>query len=110
MSRKKTSHNKRDRLFSTGAVRNSDEGKPKMSLLPHKEFIRVLMRYREGADIRGDHNWKNGMQLSELYNSAQRHLMAWFMKDVSEDHAAAAVWNILCAMWMEQNKQEMDDR
>ena len=55
MSRKKTSHNKRDRLFSTGAIRNSDEGKPKMSLLPHKEFIRVLMRYREGADISCDH-------------------------------------------------------
>jgi hypothetical protein len=50
------------------------------------------------------------MQLSELYNSAQRHLMAWYMKDASEDHAAAAVWNILCAMWMEKNKQEMDDR
>lgn len=98
------------RKFATGAVRNDDVGKPQMSLIPHAELLRVLDRYRDGANKFGPHNWKCGMQLSELYNSAQRHLMAWYMKDASEDHAAAAVWNILCAMWMEQNKQEMDDR
>ncbi len=98
------------RKFATGAVRNDDAGKPQMSLIPHAELLRVLERYRDGAVKFGASNWKCGMQLSELYNSAQRHLMAWFMKDASEDHAAAAVWNILCAMWMEQNKQEMDDR
>ena len=98
------------RKFETGAHRNDDAGKPKMSLIPHAELMRVLDRYRAGADKFGAHNWKNGMQLSELYDSAQRHLTSWYMKDQSEDHAAAAVWNILCAMWMEQNKPQMDDR
>lgn len=98
------------REFTTGARRNNDAGKPKMSLMPHNELMRVLERYRAGAEKFGAHNWKNGMQLSELYDSAQRHLTSWYMQDQSEDHAAAAVWNILCAMWMEQNKPEMDDR
>lgn len=98
------------RKFNTGAHRNDDAGKPQMALIPHDELMRVLDRYRAGADKFGANNWKKGMQLSELYNSAQRHLIAWYMKDASEDHAAAAVWNILCAMWMENNKQEMDDR
>jgi len=98
------------RTFETGAHRNDDAGKNKMSLVPHKELMRVMKRYRDGADNFGANNWQNGMKLTELYDSAQRHLMAWFMKEGDEDHAAAAVWNILCAMWMEKNKQEMDDR
>lgn len=98
------------REFETGAHRNDDAGKPKMSLIPHAELIRVLDRYRNGADRFGANNWQHGMPLAELYDSAQRHLMAWFMKDATEDHAAAAVWNILCAMWIEKNKPEMDNR
>lgn len=98
------------RSFSTGAHRNDDAGKLKMSLVPHKELQRVMKRYRDGADKFGANNWQHGMPLSELYDSCQRHLMAWFTGDKSEDHAAAAVWNILCAMWMEENSAEMDDR
>lgn len=98
------------RTFETGAHRNDDAGKPKMSLIPHEELIRVLDRYRTGADRFGANNWKNGMKLTELYDSAQRHLTSWFMGDTTEDHAAAAVWNIMGAMWMEKNKPEMDDR
>ena len=98
------------RSFGTGAIRNDATGKPRMSLLPHDEILRVLERYREGAASKGEDNWKLGMPVREMYDSAQRHLMAWWMGDKSEDHAAAAVWNILGAMWMEKNKPEMDSR
>lgn len=98
------------RSFTTGAVRNEDIGKFKMSLIPHEELIRVAQRYREGADAKGKNNWQLGIQLTELYDSAQRHLTSWFMGDKAEDHAAAAIWNIMGAMWMEKNKPEMDDR
>lgn len=98
------------RTFETGAHRNDDIGKPKMSLIPHEELMRVLVHYRAGADSKGANNWKLGMKLTELYDSAQRHLTSWFMGDKTEDHAAAAIWNIMGAMWMEKNKPEMDDR
>lgn len=98
------------REFGTGAIRNAAPGKLKMSLVPHKEFQRVMKRYAEGAENFGNHNWSNGMPLSELYDSAQRHMTAWFLKETDEDHLAAACWNMLCAMWMEKHKPEMDDR
>jgi hypothetical protein len=98
------------RTFENGAHRNNDAGKPKMSLIPHEAFQRVMDRFRAGADVFGPNNWQNGMPLTELYDSANRHLQGWFSGDKSEDHMAAAVWNILCAMWMEKNKPEFDDR
>lgn len=98
------------RSFGTGAVRNDSTGKIKMSLVPTEELIRVAQRYTEGAEAKGANNWKLGIPLTEMYDSAQRHLLAWFQNDKSEDHAAAAVWNILSAMWLEKNKPELDDR
>ena len=44
-----------------------------------------------------------GMPLSVYYDCANRHLEAWWNDDQNEDHAAAVVWNMLCAMWTEAN-------
>lgn len=100
-----------NRTFDTGAQRDQDTNKPQMSLMPHDELIRVMNHYKSGAKKYGANNWKNGMPLSVYYDSAQRHLLKWWQGDTTEDHAAAAVWNIMCAMWTEKNKQDtMDDR
>jgi hypothetical protein len=81
-----------------------------MSLLPPCELERVLDRYTNGAQLYGDHNWKNGMHVSILYDSCMRHLIQFVKKDQSEDHLAAAVWNIIGMMWIESNKPDLDDR
>jgi hypothetical protein len=99
-----------NRQFETGAQRDTAKGKPRLSLVPHKELKRVAQHYVGGAGKYGENNWKHGMPLSVFYDSAQRHLTSWFEGDQNEDHAAAAIWNIMCAMWTEQNKPEMDDR
>mgnify|MGYP000243423839 CR=1 FL=1 len=99
-----------NRQFETGAQRDTGEGKPRMSLIPIEELDRVARHYTTGAAKYGANNWKKGMPLSVYYDSAQRHMMKWYFGDKSEDHLAAAVWNILGAMWTEQNKPEMDDR
>jgi len=98
------------REFSTGAHRDTDIGKPKMSLIPTEELIRVMQHFRNGADKYGESNWKKGMTTSVFYDSAQRHLLKWWMGQDDEDHMAAVVWNIMCAMWTEKNKPELDDR
>lgn len=98
-----------NRQFKTGAQRDTGDGKLRMSLIPQKELDRVLVRYLEGAEKYGESNWMKGMPLSVYYDSAMRHLQAWFAGEDSEDHAAAAVWNILCAMWSE-DKPNLDDR
>lgn len=99
-----------NRVFETGAQRDTGEGKLRMSLLPHKELNRVLERYLDGAETYGENNWKKGMKYSVLYDCAQRHLQKDFLGYDDEDHLAAAVWNILGIMWTLENKPDMDDR
>jgi len=48
--------------------------------------------------------------LSVYYDCAHRHLEAWWRCEDSEDHAAAVVWNMLCAMHTERKSRELDDR
>jgi Domain of unknown function (DUF5664) len=99
-----------NRKFSTGAQRDTDEGKPRMSLIPTEEFIRVMNHYRKGGEKYGFDNWKHGMTTSVFYDSAQRHLLKWWAGEEDEDHLSAVVWNVMGAMWTQKNKPELDDR
>lgn len=106
-----------NRHFDSGAQRDKSDGKLRMSLIPQQELDRVLSRFLEGAEKYGEHNWKLGMPLSVYYDCMHRHLTAWWSGDDSEDHAAAVVWNMLCAMWTEKNSRKahgvhdkLDDR
>lgn len=95
-----------NRQFDTGAQRDTSDGKLRMSLIPQQELQRVMKRYLDGAEKYGENNWMRGMPLSVYYDSAHRHLNAWWSGDDDEDHAAAAVWNMLCAMWTENNHND----
>ena len=107
-----------NRQFQSGAQRDNGTDKLRMSLIPQQELKRVMKRYLDGAEKYGENNWMKGMPLSVYYDSATRHLQEWFAGDTNEDHAAAAVWNILCAMWTEKNQhailsttgEKLDDR
>jgi hypothetical protein len=90
-----------NRKFETGAQRDTSDGKLRMSLIPQQELKRVMKRYLDGAEKYGENNWMEGMPLSVYYDCAHRHLDAWWRGDNDEDHAAAVVWNMLCAMWTE---------
>jgi len=98
------------RKFETGAQRDTDIGKPKMSLVPTAELVRLMNHYRNGGAKYGENNWKCGMKTSVFYDSAQRHLLKWWMGEKDEDHLAAVLWNVMSAMWTEENKPELDDR
>lgn len=98
------------RKFKTGAQRDNDDGKPRLSLIPTKELLRVAVHYTNGGKKYGFENWKKGMKTSVYYDSAQRHLLKWWSGETDEDHLAAVVWNVLGAMWTEQNLSEMDDK
>ena len=93
----------KNRQFETGAQRDTGDGKLRMSLVPQQELKRVMKRYLDGAVKYGENNWMQGMPLSVYYDCANRHLEAWWRGETDEDHAAAVVWNMLCAMWTETN-------
>jgi len=96
----------KNRQFATGAQRDTSEDKLRMSLIPQQELKRVMKRYLDGAEKYGENNWMRGMPLSVYYDCAHRHLDAWWRGDDKEDHAAAVVWNMLCAMWTESNSND----
>lgn len=81
-----------------------------MSLVPTEELMRVAKHFTNGAEKYGENNWKLGQPTSVLYDSAQRHLTKWWSGETDEDHCAAAIWNIMAAMWIEKHKPELDDR
>ena len=98
-----------NRQFESGAQRDTSDGKLRMSLVPQEELKRVMQRYLDGAEKYGESNWMKGMPLSVYYDCAHRHLEAWWNDKRDEDHAAAAVWNILCAMWTEKNARTLPE-
>jgi len=50
------------------------------------------------------------MDYSVFYDSAQRHMMQWWEGDETEDHLAAAAWNIMSLMHIEKHQPGFDDR
>ena len=93
------------RRFSTGATRDTDEGKPRyagfLSPLVLQAFGDYMHRHRQQQDgtLREADNWKKGMPNREYLESAFRHLHDWWLID--EGHAEEAREDLkeaLCAV------------
>lgn len=96
--------------FNTGALRDRPEGKGMPSLVSPIGFMRLSKRCEYGHLKYGNgRNWEKGMPVSEFIDSALRHIMQYLNGDDSEDHLAASMWNIQCAMHMEEKMPEMQD-
>lgn len=95
--------------FSTGAVRDMQEGKGSMISLPWVAILRLARHYEEGAKKYGLFNYQKGINLSSFIDSACRHLAKYQCGCDDEDHLAAAAFNVLGAMLMENTKPELID-
>jgi hypothetical protein len=102
-----------DRLSSNGDItttagggkRDSDAGKPQYDLLPWDAVDRIVWHLMLGAEKYDRHNWAKGIPALRCFQSAMRHLIAWFMGKRDEDHLAAAGCNILFLLAFEQRKR-----
>jgi len=88
--------------FTTGAVRDTQEGKGRYDLLPFQAIERLAIHYENGAKKYGDHNWRKGMPLMRYFSSAMRHMFRWVWRYTDEDHLAAAIWNLCSILETEQ--------
>lgn len=95
--------------FSTGMVRDTQDGKPRYDLIPAEGLRRLADLYARGAEKYDENNWQKGQPYSRVYASLFRHMMAWREGDKSEDHLAAVAWNAFALMWYDENKPELDD-
>ena len=74
-----------------------------------KLMLDVAKHFENGALKYGEHNWEKGIPVSRYIDSAVRHLMKDLAGETDEDHAAAFIWNCMCAAWTMENLLEMDD-
>ena len=95
--------------FDTGAVRDTRENKGRYDLLPWSAIHQVAIQCQLGARKYGERNINKGMPISRCIDSATRHISQYMEGQDDEDHLRAAAWNILWALWMREEKPEMQD-
>ncbi len=79
--------------FTTGAVRDSAEDKPRPDLISPYAQWRKGEWLRLGAIKYDERNWEKGMQFSRCVASMFRHLLQYMMGKTNEDHLAAIAVN-----------------
>lgn len=82
--------------FGTGAVRDAQEGKGRMELLPPRALFEVAKIMETGARKYFLRNWEKGIPLSRFFDSGIRHAYKYLRGDRDEPHDAMACWNFLC--------------
>ena len=95
--------------FATGAKRDMHEGKGDMASIPWEAVLRLSRHYESGAKKYDRWNFRKGIPVSSFIDSACRHLAKYQCGMDDEDHLAAAAFNVLGAMLMENTKPEMQD-
>ena len=95
--------------FASGAVRDMHEGKGDMASVPWEAILRLSQHYENGAKKYDRWNYRKGIPLSSFIDSACRHLAKYQCGCDDEDHLAAAAFNVLGAMLMENTMPEMID-
>lgn len=103
----KDSGNRRE--FDTGAVRDIQEGKGRMDLLPWSAIMEVSKHCENGARKYGEHNVDKGIPTHSLCDSAARHLAKYLDGWDDEPHLLASAWNLLWAIQMELKHPELCD-
>lgn len=97
------------REFSSGAVRDMADGKGDMCSIPWESILRLSKQYEAGAKKYSRWNYRRGIPLSSFIDSACRHLAKYQCGCDDEDHLAAAAFNVLGAMLMENTKPQLND-
>lgn len=95
--------------FGTGAVRDMHIGKGDMASVPWEAILRLSVHYENGAKKYERWNFRKGIPVSSFIDSACRHLAKYQCGLDDEDHLAAAAFNVLGAMLMENTMPEMND-
>lgn len=91
------------------AVRDMAEGKGDMVSIPWESILRLSRHYEAGAKKYNRWNFRKGIPLSSFIDSCCRHLAKYQCGCDDEDHLAAAAFNVLGAMLMENTMPEMID-
>lgn len=94
--------NKIKELQKDGVKKDNLESKVDFSLIPYSVLERVAWQFTRGAAKYGKDNWKKATmpQAEVLFKPAElRHTLKHVDGQEDEDHAAAAITNIIMYEW-----------
>ncbi len=92
--------------FSTGAVRDTADGKPRPDLISPFALMRLGEWLRLGAEKYDERNWEQGIPIQRCIASLYRHLLAYQAGENDEDHMAAIMCN---SMFIIHNEEMIAD-
>lgn len=93
---------KKKRQFSTGAVRDNDDDKPKLALISPIFMTRLGNWLAKGAKKYSPRNWEAGIPVEASLNSLMRHVNDYREGKKDEDHLAAIACNIMFIIHTEE--------
>ena len=88
--------------FDSGAVRDSDEGKPHPEYVSPFAMERLARWLAEGAKKYAPRNWEKGLGIERCFASMYRHLLKYQMGEHDEDHLAAIFCNCMMILHYEE--------
>lgn len=91
------------RVFSTGARRNSAEGKGRYDQIPVEAVKAMALRFEYGAKLHGEGNYRLGVPNKSLFDSALRHLFQALNGETDEDHLGACMCNVAMLIYNKEN-------
>ena len=97
------------RSFTSGALRDTEQGKGRMDLLPWNGIIELSKHCENGAIKYGENNIDRGIPFSSLLDSGARHLAKFIAGEEDENHLVAACWNLMWALEFSVTKPELND-
>jgi hypothetical protein len=72
-------------------------------------ILEVSKHYEVGAKKYDERNWEKGIPLHCYIDSGVRHYLKFLRGDDDEPHDRAFIWNMLGALWTQNNKPELID-
>ena len=88
--------------FTTGAIRDTADEKPRIDLISPFMLERVGEWLRKGAVKYAERNWEKGMPVSRCIASLYRHLTYYHQGCTNEDHLAAIIFNAMAVIHYEE--------
>ena len=88
--------------FSTGAVRDTRDGKGRYDLISPFAIKRLALVLEKGAAKYTARNWEKGWPLTRTLDSAIRHMYQYIEGKNDEDHLGHAMFNVMAAMHFEE--------
>lgn len=103
----KVKNDNKIKTFKSGLKKDNFDSKVRFDLIPYELLYRIAEQFTEGAYKYGENNWKNADKTNYMIfmQAGLRHVNQWADKQTDEDHAVAAITNIIMYEYLKKRHE-----